>query len=43
MEVEDVGGELGSDIAGGVGVFGGDEVGLFGEVVNSDKDGIVAF
>ena len=30
MEAEDVGGELGGDIAGGVGVFGGDEVGLFG-------------
>lgn len=43
VEAEDVGGELGGDVAGGVGVFGGDEVGLFGEAVDGDKDSIVSF
>jgi hypothetical protein len=43
MKAEDVGDELGGNITGGVGVLGRDEVGLFGEAVDGNKDGVVTF
>ena len=42
MQAEDVGDELSGNILGGVLVSGRDEVGLLGELINNNKDRVMA-